>query len=361
MLEGALEHLGQKDHDALVLRFFEGKSFNEIGTAFGASENAAKKRVSHALEKLHRYFSKRGISSTADAIAGGISANSVQAAPVALAKTVTAVALAKGAAAGGSTLALVKGALKIMAWIKVKTAVVIGVGLLIVAGTTTATVMKIQNSRSDALWDIGIYTAKTLPNAPHIVRIIPTKFPNNVIVMDGDRKIYVTATSLRAIVQAAYNGRDTRTIYLTALPQEKFDYIANLPSGSNEALQQEIKKQFGIVGRFTTIETNVLFLKVRSTNAPGLTSSPARNRPSGTTGTAVASPAAGSGPSKQVSAFAFLPMLAAAGPVYSKNILGFTFAPMLRLHPFFAQIYSQNIVGYVDASPPHKPTNPIKP
>ena len=99
LLEGALEHLGQKDHDALVLRFFEGKSFHEIGTAFGASENAAKKRVSHALEKLHRYFSKRGISSTTDAIAGGISANSVQAAPVALAKTVTAVALAKGAAA----------------------------------------------------------------------------------------------------------------------------------------------------------------------------------------------------------------------------------------------------------------------
>jgi hypothetical protein len=169
LLEGALEHLGQKDHDALVLRFFEGKSFHEIGTAFGASENAAKKRVHHALEKLHRYFSKRGISSTTHALAGVISANSVHAAPVALAKTVTAVALAKGAAAGGSTLTLVKAALKIMAWAKVKTAVVIGVGFLIVAGST--------------VWDAGIYTSKTLPNAPHIVRIIPAKFSNNVIVI----------------------------------------------------------------------------------------------------------------------------------------------------------------------------------
>src|SRR5580698_8089692 len=58
LLGGAMAQLGQKDHDAVVLRFFEGKSFQEIGTAFGASENAAKKRVNHALEKLRRFFSK---------------------------------------------------------------------------------------------------------------------------------------------------------------------------------------------------------------------------------------------------------------------------------------------------------------
>ena len=103
LLDGAMEKLGQKDHDALVLRFFEGKSFQEIGTAFGASENAAKKRVNYTLEKLRRFFSKHGFSSTAAILAGAISANSVQAAPVALAKSVTAAALAKGAAASSST------------------------------------------------------------------------------------------------------------------------------------------------------------------------------------------------------------------------------------------------------------------
>ena len=93
------------------------------------NEDAAQKRVSRALEKLRKFFRKRGVRSTAAIIAGAISANSVQAAPVALAKTVTAVALAKGAAAGGSTLTLIKGALKIMAWTKAKTAVVTGVVL----------------------------------------------------------------------------------------------------------------------------------------------------------------------------------------------------------------------------------------
>jgi len=127
LLGGAMEQLGQKDHDAVVLRFFEGKSFQEIGTALGATENAAKKRVDHALEKLRKFFRKHGIASTPTAIAVALSTNSVQAAPVTLAKAATAAALANGATASTSTLTLIKGALKIMAWTKAKTAVVTAV------------------------------------------------------------------------------------------------------------------------------------------------------------------------------------------------------------------------------------------
>jgi Sigma-70, region 4 len=138
LLDDAMEHLGQRDHDAVVLRFFEGRSFKEIGAALGASENAAKKRVHYALEKLRRYFSKRGVSSTAAIIAGTISAHSVQAAPGALAQSITAVVIAKGAAAGGSTLSLVKGALNLMAWTKAQTAIVSAV----VVGLATFSVMQ---------------------------------------------------------------------------------------------------------------------------------------------------------------------------------------------------------------------------
>ena len=96
LLDGALGQLGQKDHDAVVLRFFENKNFAEIGAALGASEDAAKMRVSRALEKLRKFFTKRGVNFTTAILAGAIAANSVQAAPVALAKSVTSVAIAKG-------------------------------------------------------------------------------------------------------------------------------------------------------------------------------------------------------------------------------------------------------------------------
>jgi hypothetical protein len=118
LLDAAMEKLGQKDHAAVVLRFFQNKNFSEVGAALGASEDAAKMRVGRALEKLRKFFTKRGVASTASAIAEQISAHSVQAAPVALAKAVTAVAIAKGATASISTLTLIKGAMKIMAWTK---------------------------------------------------------------------------------------------------------------------------------------------------------------------------------------------------------------------------------------------------
>ena len=129
LLEDAMGDLGEKDRNALALRFFEGKTFSEIGTAFRVSENAARKRTDYALEKLRAYFFKRGVTSTTGSIAAAISANSVHAAPAMLAKTAAAVALAKGATASTSTLALVKGALKIMAWTNSK--VVIGASVVV--------------------------------------------------------------------------------------------------------------------------------------------------------------------------------------------------------------------------------------
>ena len=52
LLDGALEHLGEKDHNAIVLRFFEGKDLKQVGAAMGTGEDAAKMRVHRAREAL---------------------------------------------------------------------------------------------------------------------------------------------------------------------------------------------------------------------------------------------------------------------------------------------------------------------
>jgi len=150
LLDAALAKLNETDRHAVVLRFFDGKSMKEVGTALGANEDAAKKRVSRALEKLRKFFTKRGVVSTATIIAGAISANSVQAAPAALAKTVTTVALAKGAAASASTLTLIQGALKLMAWTKMKTVAVISIGILLATGTSMVVTKKIKNHQHES-------------------------------------------------------------------------------------------------------------------------------------------------------------------------------------------------------------------
>jgi len=119
------------------LRFFENRSLAEVGRALATGEDTARKRVSRSLEKLRRFFLKRGVASTTAIIAGVLSAKSVHAAPAMLAKSVTAAAVVKGAAASGSTLTLIKGALKLMAWAKAKTVAVGSVFVVFIVTTTT--------------------------------------------------------------------------------------------------------------------------------------------------------------------------------------------------------------------------------
>ena len=174
LLDEALATLGEKDRQAVLLRFFENKSLAEVGNVLGTGEDTARKRVARALEKLHRHFKKRGVNSTTAIIAGEISANSIQAAPAALAKSVTIVALAKGAAAaGGSTLALVKGALKMMAWMKAKTAIVVGVGtaMLLAGGAVSLTLFKEQNKSQPN--EASKYILELITNCPPVITQCP--------------------------------------------------------------------------------------------------------------------------------------------------------------------------------------------
>jgi len=142
LLDEAMVSLGDTDRNVLALRFFENKTAHEIGGALKMNEEAAQKRVNRALEKLRKFFTKRGVDSTAAMIAETISTNSVQAAPVALAKAVTAVAIAKGATASISTLTLIKGALKVMAWTKMKTAIVASAIVLAVSGSAITLIVQ---------------------------------------------------------------------------------------------------------------------------------------------------------------------------------------------------------------------------
>src|ERR1017187_3461096 len=103
-LDEAMAGLGTSERDALVLRYFQNKSMAEVGESLGLAENTAQKRVSRALEQLRKFFTKRGVDSTTAILAGAISTHSIQAVPVTMAKSVTAVALAKGTTASTSTL-----------------------------------------------------------------------------------------------------------------------------------------------------------------------------------------------------------------------------------------------------------------
>jgi len=131
LLDEAVSRLGKKDRDAVMLRFFKDQSVREVAAALKVNESAAQRRVHRAVEKLRRFFSKRGVALSSVALTGAISTNSVQTAPALLAKSVTAAALAKGAAASSSILALAKATLIAM---KTKTLVATTAAAVVVFG-----------------------------------------------------------------------------------------------------------------------------------------------------------------------------------------------------------------------------------
>ena len=270
LLEEAMARLSEKERTLVALRFFEKKSGAETAALLGIQESAAHKRATRALEKLRNFFAKRGVSSTGAIIAGAISANSIQAAPVALAKSVTIVALTKGAAASTSTLTLIKGALKIMAWTKARTIIVVGASVLLAAGTTTVTIKEIAAHRVDESWRV--------PNpdhdhAPFLVEILPTKFPDSVDSLNrgsrGDNWIGI-GRRVRDIAGIAYGWRTGRILFADTEPTDRYDFISTLPQGSAAALQAELKRKLGFVGHREMRDMDVLVLKVRRSNAPGL-------------------------------------------------------------------------------------------
>jgi RNA polymerase sigma factor (sigma-70 family) len=241
LLDGAMEQLGQKDHDALVLRFFENKSFAEVGANLGASEDAAKMRVNRALEKLRKFFTKRGVSSTTAIIAGTISANSVQAAPVALVKSITAVAIVKGSIATASTITLVKGTMKMIAWLKIKFAAGVGATALLIGGVATVIASE---------WNLDL-NSKTLEQMPPMVLLSPTKMPTNWVSagMFGNHRYFARGQTLKELLVTIYSQKNSeaKLVFLAPLPDDKFDCVVTGQTNWPDALESEINKRFNLV------------------------------------------------------------------------------------------------------------------
>ena len=278
VLEQAMSHLNEKERTLIALRYFENRSSGESAALLGIGESAARKRSARALEKLRNYFSKRGLISTTTILAETISAHSVQIAPATLARFAVLGALAKGAATSGSTLTLTKGTLKLMAWSKAKTAVAVAVIILIWGGA--ATIVRIEKNHDARMysWRVAKFDGvnnQFLWKAPPQVRILPTKFAEFGGSDCYDTQNADTATcmgicaSADTIVDYAYLTFPPRIVFETELPTGHFDFIANLPHGSARALQEEVKKKFGLVGRTQMRETDVFVLKLSKPEIQG--------------------------------------------------------------------------------------------
>lgn len=88
ILDDAIAELGSEDRIAILQRFLKGCELREVGRVLGVSEDAARMRVTRALEKLHTQLTARGVTLAAGALGTLLSVHSVSAAPATLAKLI---------------------------------------------------------------------------------------------------------------------------------------------------------------------------------------------------------------------------------------------------------------------------------
>jgi RNA polymerase sigma factor (sigma-70 family) len=130
VLDEALGALSEADRDAILLRYFEGRPFAEVGARLGLAENAARMRVERAVDKLRGLLGRQGVTSSAGALAAALATQGVVAAPAGLAAAIAAGATgtATAVSGGGALLAL-------LGWTKLQTGVSLA---LLVAGAGVA-------------------------------------------------------------------------------------------------------------------------------------------------------------------------------------------------------------------------------
>ncbi len=137
VLDEAITHLNAEDRTAILLRFFERNDFRSIGHALGTTDDAAQKRVTRALEKLHGLLKARGVTLSVAALGAGLAGESLTAAPAGLAATVAGAALAS-AVTGGTALTI----LQTITMTKLKVGIICAV---VVAGVATPLAIQHQS------------------------------------------------------------------------------------------------------------------------------------------------------------------------------------------------------------------------
>jgi hypothetical protein len=134
VLDELMHDLKETDRAVLLMRFFENRPFSDMGERLGLSEDAVRKRVDRALEKLRVLLAKRGVT-TSVALGTMLSASAVQIAPAGLAATLASASLASAVSGTGTTITL----MKFMTMTKIQAGII---GGIILAGVLTPLVIQ---------------------------------------------------------------------------------------------------------------------------------------------------------------------------------------------------------------------------
>jgi len=192
-LDLALTRLAKREWAAILLRFFEGRSYDEVAAELGVSSDAAKKQVQRAVRRLREAMGGTGGAPLCDAAVLALLAAARRPAPAHLQTLILHAVLTSGDAAGTGA-ALAKGALFMMMLTRIKL-IICCVMLATAAGAIALWAAQNAEQPVEQPKDVVVdFSGKPVPNA-------------SVEVATDEQPVFVYATPGANSVKTDEEGR----------------------------------------------------------------------------------------------------------------------------------------------------------
>ena len=197
LLNQSLAALKAGERECVLLRFFQGMSFAEAGSALGLSEDAARKRVTRALEKMRQVFIKNGVTVPIAALAVLLTAHAAKAAPAGLAPAIaqstagTPAGHINAGLTGPHVYKLSKRIMKAMKIIQIKTAA--GLAVAVVLGFSAYAVAHGMALTRTGMHQIASLNAVPKPN--HVLQQVPGETPTAAQIAERCKSAYAALKS----------------------------------------------------------------------------------------------------------------------------------------------------------------------
>ena len=147
LVDDALHELRGSDRDAVLIRYVEGRSIREVGARLGITEEAAKKRIGRAVEKLRQLLTQRGVALSATVLASALTGGLNAAVPSPLLSSlVSSLTLS-----AGDSSTLVTQVINAWRWGKIKAAAGFAAAALVMTALLVTMVRPASRSNSAAL------------------------------------------------------------------------------------------------------------------------------------------------------------------------------------------------------------------
>ncbi|MBN1257775.1 MAG: sigma-70 family RNA polymerase sigma factor [Planctomycetes bacterium] len=183
-LDIAITSLSTKERDAVLLHYFEDKPVREVAASLSVSEDAVKKRLSVAMQKLRNVLRRKGVVIPVAMLATLLPSKAVLAAPLSLAAlatttalTTSGLAIATAASAAGVTSAtgaistpsiLAKGAARMMMLAKLKTAAIVTVAAVAVGAAAAPVVVEAMADGREVITEVNMQKVNSSDNLTEV-------------------------------------------------------------------------------------------------------------------------------------------------------------------------------------------------